>query len=174
LQQGTNEVDEFLTTKELFMTSSITTPTSIAATANAVINTTSMSIKGLANSGSSKESSNSIAKGETLEEKNARLLEQKMAMFNARSGVRVGDYVRLPTIDKRQKEYTRITHLWTDTAQTGGGGSYFLSSRGFMDFSGGLDTGVFLKDLELSTETKAGAVWFITELIFWLICGFLQ
>ena len=44
------------------MTSSITTPTSIAATASAVINTTSTSIKGLANSGSSKESSNSMSK----------------------------------------------------------------------------------------------------------------
>lgn len=97
-----------------------------------------------------------------LEEKNQTLLTQKLEQFNKRSGVRVGDYVRLPTIDKRQNEYTRITHVWSETAQTGGGGSYFIGDSGCLEYSGGLDSGLALDALVLSGETKQGAVWFFS------------
>lgn len=97
----------------------------------------------------------------TTETKNQILLAQKMEQFNRRGGMRVGDFVRLPTIDKRQNEYTRITHLWSETAQTGSG-SYFLSKAGYLEFSGGLDSGLAFDDLQPSEETKMGAVWFFS------------
>lgn len=93
--------------------------------------------------------------------KNQILLAQKMEQFNKRGGVRVGDFVRLPTIDSRQKEYTRITHVWSETAQTGNG-SYFIDKSGYLQYSGGLDSGLALDDLQPSEETKTGAVWFFS------------
>lgn len=98
-----------------------------------------------------------------IEEKNKMLLAQKVAQFNKLNGVRVGDYVRLPIVDKRQNEYTRITNVWSDKVQTGGGhSSYFIGFDDGLCYSGGLDSGLALDALVWSGETKPGSVWFFS------------
>jgi hypothetical protein len=96
----------------------------------------------------------------TQDQKNIDLLNNKVAQFNTIKGARVGDYIKIDS-----DFYTRITHLWDDgTAQTGGGAGsqYYISAHG-LSYSGGLDSGINVKYLEPTTETKQGCVWFFDK-----------
>lgn len=95
----------------------------------------------------------------TPEQTNSLILQQRLQRFNEKPGPRVGDYLKLDNWN-----YTRFTHEWPDTIQTGGmGGSYYLSESGFLSYSGSCDPGVPKDCLELTEETKPGAVWFFSE-----------
>lgn len=87
---------------------------------------------------------------------NEEILENRVALYNQRSGARVGDYLQLP-----HGELTRFTHDWGDSIQTGGsdGGSYYIGN-GYLSYSGGLDSGVQKKDIRKTNKTKSGSVWF--------------
>ena len=91
---------------------------------------------------------------------NEEILKDRTDAFNSHSGARVGDYLKLP-----DGQYTRFTHLWEDSIQTGGteGGSYYLGNSGNLSYSGGLDPGVKLSDIEETTERKKGSIWFFDK-----------
>lgn len=89
-------------------------------------------------------------------QENNEILKERESAFNLKKGARVGDYLLLP-----HGEYTRFTHLWEDSIQTGGssGGQYYFGT-GYLSYSGGLDSGVKLKDIEQTEEIKKGWIWF--------------
>ena len=98
---------------------------------------------------------------------NEQILAARIAARDRIPGPRVGDFLRLPRIDDRQPEFTRLTHLWSfgdpdDNAQTGGGknGSYYLAEGGGLSYSGGLDPGVKIADLLPTPDTMEGRIWF--------------
>jgi hypothetical protein len=76
-------------------------------------------------------------------------------------GARVGDFIRLPRFHRQHPEFTRITHDWGDTLQTGGheGSSSYLCESGQISYSGGLDPGVKREQLIETEETRLGSVW---------------
>jgi hypothetical protein len=85
----------------------------------------------------------------------------RLAKREARPGPRVGDFIRLPRVHRHHPEFTRITHDWGDTMQTGGNetSSCYLCEGGGISYSGGLDRGVRRDDLVETGETKTGMVW---------------
>lgn len=67
----------------------------------------------------------------------------------------VGDALLLPT-----GETVYFCHIWDESAQTTGGGSYSLSKSGYLSYSGGLDSGVKLNDIYLTEDFTALRIWF--------------
>jgi hypothetical protein len=94
-------------------------------------------------------------------QRNQEALARRLAEFNARTGPRVGDYIRLPDLHPKLGKWTRFTHHHGDLVQTGGGvhSSYYLG-HGYLSYSGGLDRGVKPDTLLPTAETKDGSVWF--------------
>ena len=93
---------------------------------------------------------------------NTEILNERMAEFNQRVGPRVGDFLKLPRIHPKLGEFTRLTHDWGDTIQTGGlGGSYYLGSG--LSYSGGLDPGLSFSDIGGQVGERLGEVWFFDE-----------
>jgi hypothetical protein len=104
-----------------------------------------------------------------FDEKDAEILARREALYNARPGPRVGDFVFLPG----ETEPRRFTHAWDDVIQTtsgpGAGGSFHLGEHdswgagpheAYVSFSGSLARGVSRKCLQETNETKRGGVWF--------------
>ena len=95
--------------------------------------------------------------------KNEEILAERVKLYDARPGPRVGDYVMV--VDK---VLDRITHIWRDVpeprAQCGGGenGSYYLGN-GYCSYSGGLNGGCLLSDLEETDLLMDGCVWFFDD-----------
>ncbi len=101
---------------------------------------------------------------------NDTILKTRLAAFDARPGPRVGDYLQIPKQKPRQSrwwakipDFTRFTHHWGDSLQTGGQqfGSYYLTSGGGLSYSGGLDPGLALADIQPEPcGIRPGQVWF--------------
>lgn len=90
---------------------------------------------------------------------NQQILERRVNAFNAIKTIREGDYVRHLT-----GKMDRVTYVWPESAQTGGGqGSYYLGDGGYISYSGGLDPGIQLTKLELTDEIKKGKIWFFSR-----------
>lgn len=68
---------------------------------------------------------------------------------------KVGDALLLPT-----GETVYFCHVWDDSVQTCGGGSFCLSSSGFLSYSGGLDSGIKKDDIYLTEEFTPLYIWF--------------
>lgn len=67
----------------------------------------------------------------------------------------VGDALLLPT-----GETVYFCHVWDDSVQTCGGGSFSLTSSGFLSYSGGLDSGIKKHDIYLTDDFTALNIWF--------------
>jgi hypothetical protein len=90
---------------------------------------------------------------------NQQILERRVTSFNAIKTIREGDYVRHLT-----GKMDRVTYVWPESAQTGGGqGSYYLGEGGYISYSGGLDPGTLLTKLVLTDEVKKGMIWFFSR-----------
>ena len=93
-----------------------------------------------------------------FDERDAAILVTNIAAWDERKGPRVGDWCRMPNGDMK-----RFTHDWGDDIQTTssvtGMGSFFFG-RGYMDYSGGLDSAILKSRLVDTGETKLGAAWF--------------
>jgi hypothetical protein len=90
---------------------------------------------------------------------NLQILERRVNALNEIKAIRVGDYVL-----HLSGKMDRVTHVWDDTAQTGGGqGSYYLGERGYVSYSGSLDPGILLTKLVLTDELKKGTIWFFSR-----------
>lgn len=94
---------------------------------------------------------------------NAEIMADRIEKFNALEGARVGDYVRLPRRHQHHGEFTRITHDWGDTLQTGGMGGSFYLGAGWLSYSGSLDSGIARAQLVATDETRIGPFWFFDE-----------
>lgn len=94
---------------------------------------------------------------------NDKILAQRVAAFNRRTGARVGDFLKLKVPDARCQEYVRFSHDWEDSLQTSECGSFYLSESGFISFSGGLDRGIKREDLIETEEKKLGNIWFFDQ-----------
>lgn len=93
------------------------------------------------------------------EEVNLQILERRVIALNAIKTIREGDYVR-----HLSGKIDRVTHVWEDSAQTGGGqGSYYLGENGYVSYSGGLDPGIPLNKLVLTNEIMIGMIWFFSR-----------
>lgn len=77
---------------------------------------------------------------------------QKKFIFNEPI---IGDCLQLP-----DGQIVYFCHIHTDSIQTCPGGSFHLSPSGFLSFSGGLDSGISISDIELSNEKSALPIWF--------------
>jgi hypothetical protein len=92
---------------------------------------------------------------------NEKILNERANLFAKGPGPAVGDYITLPPVHPRLGRWTRITHVWEDSVQTGGmGGSYHLGEQGYMSYSGGLDSGVPTMALVPCKDPKMGPCWF--------------
>lgn len=94
-------------------------------------------------------------------DKNPEILATSETAFNQKSGPRVGDYLLLP-----YGLYTRFTYIWDDgTLQTGGSpdNAVYISKSGYTSYSGGLDSGVNINDIESTGDIKTGSVWFFNQ-----------
>jgi hypothetical protein len=88
------------------------------------------------------------------------LLDARMARYIANEGPAVGDLVIFP-----DGEYRRFIHNWGDSIQTtcktpAHGTSFYLTSDGYMSFSGGLDPAIPKADIVRVDECKPGLIWF--------------
>ena len=97
---------------------------------------------------------------------NLAILAERLAAWNALPGARVGDYLKTQD-ETGQPVFTRFTHAWTemegepDFIQTGGGmySQYYFGKTG-CSYSGGLNSGILLRYLVPTSETRPGMVWF--------------
>jgi len=96
-------------------------------------------------------------------DRNKKLFDENMAEYNKEKGIRVGDYIEMPS-----GKITRVTYIWRDEKnkqfqiQTGGdvNGSYYLG-KGYADYSGSLDSGYKVEDTKFTPtkKKKLGNVW---------------
>lgn len=93
-----------------------------------------------------------------FDERDAAILAENTETWNTRPGPRVGDFVRMPDGDMR-----RFTYDWSDGLQTTHPrlqDQSFFFGRGYMSFSGSLDSSIPLERIHETNETKEGRVWF--------------
>jgi len=95
------------------------------------------------------------------DEEDRQIFEKRRLAYNARPGIRVGDWLRRPS-----GQMTRVTHIWrwddvTNSVQDGGQGwgSFYLGD-GYCSYSGGLDPGVSPEKIFPTYEMEPGGIWF--------------
>ena len=92
-------------------------------------------------------------------QKDLELIKKRIAARKDRTEILEGD-----VIEYLDGHTERVTHVWEDHAQAGGGsGSYYMGESGYGSYSGGLNSGLPLANLELTDKTK--------ECLFWFFCG---
>lgn len=79
--------------------------------------------------------------------------------FNKRSGLRVGDFIRMP-----DGKYVRCTYSWDDGMQTTSltgyySESFYMDLLGEASYSGALDPPLPWAALHLTEETRLGRFW---------------
>jgi hypothetical protein len=89
---------------------------------------------------------------------NEELLLDRTIKYDKDTSPRVGDFLLLPN-----GEYDRFTYKGGNHLQTGGiCGSYYLGN-GYETYSGSLDRGIKLVDIEFADNFKTGKVWFFNH-----------
>lgn len=90
--------------------------------------------------------------------RDADILAQRVADWNAKPGPRVGDFAILAN-----GKTVRFSHDWGDSLQTTDGrfgASFYLGKGGYMDFSGGLDPSIPKVAFVYTGEVRDGQAWF--------------
>lgn len=97
-----------------------------------------------------------------FDERDAEILNERIAAWQQRSGPRVGDFVQMPDNTMR-----RFTHDWGDDIQTTVGAQHpcngdasFYFGAGFMSFSGSLDRAINKVALREIGHDRLGRCWF--------------
>lgn len=89
---------------------------------------------------------------------NESILAERINVFDAISGPRVGDW-----LDFGDGHIVRIAHHWGDSVQpacgNGDTGSFYLGS-GFLSYSGSLEPGIDVTRLSSTGNSRSGNVWF--------------
>ena len=91
--------------------------------------------------------------------KNETIQTMAREVFDARDGIRVGDYVRL--LDGRLVRVCNAYKYLEHRVQTIGpyAGSYYMDEGGLASYSGGLDPGMAGDTLVLTDEVMDGEFW---------------
>jgi len=96
-----------------------------------------------------------------LDSINQAIFDERLELFAAVSGPRVGDFVIFP-----DGEYRRLTDDWgnhgVQTTCKGNTGSFYFAGR-FMDYSGALAPLIPKPCLLLTDETREGPAWFFSH-----------
>lgn len=92
-----------------------------------------------------------------FDEKDEAIRVARLAKWQARSGPRVGDFVRMP-----DGELRRWAYHWGDSIQPtwGPDASFYFTGGGGMSMSGGLDSSIALDRIRDTGETVDGGCWF--------------
>lgn len=91
-------------------------------------------------------------------QKDIELIKKRIEARQRRTEILEGD-----VIEYLDGHTERITHVWDDHAQAGGGsGSYYMGESGYGSYSGGLNSGLPLAELELTDKTADCAFWFFS------------
>jgi hypothetical protein len=91
-------------------------------------------------------------------QKDLDLINKRIAARKDRTEILEGD-----VIEYLDGHTERVTHVWDDHAQAGGGsGSYYMGESGYGSYSGGLNSGLPLANLELTDKTKDCMFWFFS------------
>jgi hypothetical protein len=88
---------------------------------------------------------------------NELILAERSASLDKKTGIRVGDYLKLSN-----GQYLRFSHDWGDAVQTSksvGDSSFYLGNEG-CSFSGSLYPAIEKAKITQIQETKLGSVWF--------------
>lgn len=93
-------------------------------------------------------------------QKNLILINERIANRQEFTEILLGDIIRYK--DGRKE---RVTHVWEDgQCQAGGwGGSYYMAKSGGASYSGGLNSGLHIDQLELTTETEPVMFWMFSR-----------
>ncbi len=94
----------------------------------------------------------------TFDERDEKIKQERLALWNAVKGPRVGDFVKMPDGSLR-----RFTHDWSDSLQTTvtfQSDESFYFAGPYMSFSGSLDPGISKENLTDTGEIKEGRCWF--------------
>lgn len=97
---------------------------------------------------------------EKFDERDAEILAERIAAWDAVSGPRVGDFCKLLDGSLR-----RFTHDWGDSLQTScagmcAGDQSFYFGKGYMSFSGSLDSAIAKDKFAPMAGTQDGGAWF--------------
>ena len=89
--------------------------------------------------------------------KDFELLKEFTKAYHSRYGNEpsLGDCLLLP-----DRQIVYFCHVHDDSVQTCGGGSFHLSPNGCISYSGGLDSGISIREIELTKEKQVLTVWF--------------
>lgn len=94
-----------------------------------------------------------------LVQKDFEILQSRIKAHQKIKTPKVGDFLLLP-----DGQHVIFSHIHEDgQAQTSTGGSMHLSSSGYLSFSGGLDSGLNLEDIEPTKQKKEGLIWFFSQ-----------
>lgn len=94
----------------------------------------------------------------------AELARQRLDALNKRNGPRVGDFVWFPNEHKPR----RFTYDWSDgsiqtTTKNSNDSSFHITRSGYCDFSGSLDSAIWLDQCHDTGEKLLGRVWFFSR-----------
>lgn len=89
-----------------------------------------------------------------LDPQDQKILEERQAALDQKSGPRVGDWVEFADGVTR-----RISYLWPEGVQTSDGGSFYLD-RGSVSMSGSLYPTVPRESLTRTERSRPGSAWF--------------
>jgi hypothetical protein len=94
-----------------------------------------------------------------FDQRDEEIKSERVALWNARTGPRVGDFVIMPDGTTR-----RFTYAWDDdiqtTSKTYPGDASFYFAGACCSFSGSLNPGLPKKHLVDTGDVREGAVWF--------------
>lgn len=95
----------------------------------------------------------------TEAKRNLQLIADRIKTRQKFEQILVGDYIEY--LDGRIE---RTTYIWENSAQAGGGsGSYYMSKAGYGSYSGGLNEGLPLSNLEKTNEFKPALFWLFSD-----------
>ena len=92
------------------------------------------------------------------------LARQRLNALNKRTGPRVGDFVWFPGEERPR----RFTHDLSDgsiqtTIKQSNDSSFYITRNGYCDFSGSLDSPIWLDQCHDTGEKRLGGVWFFSR-----------
>lgn len=95
-----------------------------------------------------------------LDQRDADIVAERIALFDAQRGPRVGDYVVFADgVERRISYHWRNDEGWDGGLQTSDGGRWYFGPSGRCDFSGSLHPRVPADTLTQREEAREGSAW---------------
>jgi len=108
-----------------------------------------------------------VSTNQPLTEADQKIYDQQLKQWLNQVGPRVGDFLRLwegsGDCPAHRYEFTRFTHDWSDSIQSGGENGSFWWGGEYCSYSGGLDGGCPKSDLIDTASFRQGRVWFFSD-----------